>query len=98
VWAWKDEYHTRISAQQKRMGISCDWTRERFTLDEGLSEAVLEAFIQLYKEGLIYKGNYLVNWCPRCMSAISDLEVEYEEVRASSTPSATRWPTAAASR
>jgi len=80
VWAWKDEYHTRITAQQKRMGISCDWTRERFTLDEGLSEAVLEAFIQLYNEGLIYKGNYLVNWCPRCMSAISDLEVEYEEV------------------
>ena len=81
VWDWKDEYHARISAQQKRMGISCDWERERFTLDEGLSEAVLEAFIQLYEEGLIYKGNYLVNWCPRCASAISDLEVEYEEVQ-----------------
>jgi valyl-tRNA synthetase len=80
VWAWKAEYHGRISAQQRRMGISCDWSRERFTLDEGLSAAVLEAFIQLYDEGLIYKGNYLVNWCPRCMSAISDLEVEYEEV------------------
>ena len=80
VWAWKDEYHGRITAQQKRMGISCDWSRERFTLDDGLSDAVLEAFIQLYNEGLIYKGNYLVNWCPRCMSAISDLEVEYEEV------------------
>jgi valyl-tRNA synthetase len=80
VWDWKHEYHGRISSQQRRMGISCDWTRERFTLDAGLSEAVLEAFIKLYDEGLIYKGNYLVNWCPRCMSAISDLEVDYEEV------------------
>jgi valyl-tRNA synthetase len=80
VWAWKEEYHGRISGQQRRMGISCDWTRERFTLDAGLSEAVLEAFIRLYEEGLIYKGNYLVNWCPRCLSAISDLEVDYEEV------------------
>ena len=80
VWAWKDEYHGRITAQQQRMGISCDWSRERFTLDEGLSAAVLEAFVRLYEEGLIYKGNYLVNWCPRCMSAISDLEVEYEEI------------------
>ncbi len=80
VWDWKDEYHGRITNQQRRMGISCDWTRERFTLDAGLTEAVLEAFIQMYEEGLIYKGNYLVNWCPRCMSAISDLEVDYEEV------------------
>jgi len=80
VWAWKAEYHARITAQQKRMGISCDWTRERFTLDDGLSAAVLEAFVQLYDEGLIYKGNYLVNWCPRCQSAISDLEVDYDEV------------------
>ncbi len=79
VWAWKAEYHARISAQQKRMGISCDWSRERFTLDEGLSEAVLEAFIRLYDDGLIYRGKRLVNWCPRCMSAISDLEVDYEE-------------------
>ena len=80
VWAWKDEYHARISGQQRRMGISCDWGRERFTLDEGLNAAVLEAFVQMYEEGLIYRANYLVNWCPRCMSAISDLEVEYEEV------------------
>ena len=79
VWGWKAEYHARITAQQKRMGISCDWQRERFTLDDGLSEAVLEAFVQLYDEGLIYKGNYLVNWCPRCQSAISDLEVDYDE-------------------
>lgn len=79
VWSWKAEYHSRITAQQKRMGISCDWQRERFTLDDGLSAAVLEAFIALYKEGLIYRGKRLVNWCPRCQSAISDLEVEYEE-------------------
>ncbi|MCB0109761.1 MAG: class I tRNA ligase family protein, partial [Caldilineaceae bacterium] len=79
VWSWKDEYHGRISTQQRRMGISTDWHRERFTLDDGLSEAVLEAFITLYNEGLIYRGNRLVNWCPRCASAISDLEVEYEE-------------------
>src|SRR5690606_19509480 len=75
----KAEYHARITAQQKRMGISCDWERERFTLDDGLSAAVLEAFVQLYDEGLIYKGNYLVNWCPRCQSAISDLEDDYDE-------------------
>ena len=79
VWSWKAEYHGRITAQQKRMGISCDWSRERFTLDAGLSNAVIEAFIQLYNEGLIYRGKRLVNWCPRCQSAISDLEVEYEE-------------------
>ncbi|MDE0139863.1 MAG: valine--tRNA ligase [Caldilineaceae bacterium] len=80
VWAWKDEYHGQISGQQRRMGISCDWTRERFTLDDGLSDAVLEAFIRLYEDDLIYRGNYLVNWCPRCESAISDLEVEHEPV------------------
>lgn len=80
VWGWKDEYHARITSQQKRMGNSCDWQRERFTLDEGLSRAVIDTFIALYKEGLIYRANYLVNWCPRCTSAISDLEVEYEEV------------------
>ncbi|MFN8487520.1 MAG: valine--tRNA ligase [Caldilineaceae bacterium] len=79
VWSWKAEYHGRITAQQKRMAISSDWSRERFTLDEGLSNAVLEAFITLYNEGLIYRGKRLVNWCPRCQSAISDLEVEYEE-------------------
>jgi valyl-tRNA synthetase len=80
VWGWKEEYHGRITAQQKRMGNSCDWTRERFTLDDGLSRAVIDTFIALYNEGLIYRANYLVNWCPRCTSAISDLEVEYEEV------------------
>lgn len=80
VWDWKDEYHGRITTQQRRMGIATDWSRERFTLDDGLSEAVIEAFIQLYNDGLIYRGNRLVNWCPRCASAISDLEVEHEEV------------------
>ena len=80
VWDWKDEYHGQISGQQRRMGISCDWSRERFTLDDGLSDAVLEAFIRLYNDNLIYRGNYLVNWCPRCESAISDLEVEHEPI------------------
>ena len=79
VWDWKDEYHGRITGQQKRMGISCDWRRERFTLDDGLSDAVLEAFISLYNEGLIYRGTYLVNWSPTLRTAVSDLEVEYSE-------------------
>ena len=79
VWEWKDVYHTRITEQTKRLGVSCDWTRERFTLDDGLSHAVRTAFVRLYKKGLIYRGAYLVNWCPRCTSAISDLEVIPEE-------------------
>ncbi len=79
VWDWKDEYHSRITAQQKRMGISCDWKRERFTLDDGLSDAVLNAFISLYNEGLIYRDTYLVNWSPSLQTAVSDLEVEYSE-------------------
>jgi len=74
VWEWKDVYHARITDQHKRLGISCDWERERFTLDEGLSRAVRTAFVRLFKKGLIYRGAYLVNWCPRCESAISDLE------------------------
>ncbi|MCB0046102.1 MAG: valine--tRNA ligase [Caldilineaceae bacterium] len=79
VWDWKDEYHDRISNQQRRMGISCDWSRERFTLDDGLSAAVLEAFLTLYNEGLIYRDTYLVNWSPGLQTAVSDLEVEYSE-------------------
>ncbi len=79
VWAWKDEYHARISGQQRRMGVSCDWKRERFTMDPGLSHAVRTSFVQLYQEGLIYRGTYLVNWSPQLHTAISDLEVEYEE-------------------
>ncbi|MHA1715748.1 MAG: valine--tRNA ligase [Promethearchaeota archaeon] len=83
VWEWKHEYHARITEQSKRMGMSSDWTRERFTLDEKLSAAVLEAFVRLYKKGLIYRGNYMVNWCPRCESAISNLEAEPEEKESS---------------
>ena len=79
VWDWKDEFHDRITNQQKRMGISCDWKRERFTLDDGLSDAVREAFITLYNEGLIYRDTYLVNWSPALHTAVSDLEVEYHE-------------------
>jgi len=77
VWKWKAEYHARITNQHRRLGVSCDWDRERFTLDEGLSRAVREAFVRWYKQGLIYRGTYLVNWCPRCESAISDLEVNH---------------------
>nr|HID12278.1 valine--tRNA ligase [Anaerolineae bacterium] len=78
-WAWARESQRRITEQHKRLGVSCDWTRERFTLDEDLSRAVRTAFVHLYKKGLIYRGTYLVNWCPRCTSAISDLEVIPEE-------------------
>lgn len=79
VWEWKKIYGSRIIEQMKRLGNSCDWRRERFTLDEGLSKAVRAVFVRLYKKGLIYKGKYIVNWCPRCSTAISDLEVEYDE-------------------
>jgi len=79
VWQWKEVYHKRITNQHRTLGISCDWERERFTLDNGLSRAVRTAFVRLYKKGLIYRGEYLVNWCPRCTTAISDLEVEHEE-------------------
>ena len=79
VWEWKDVYHARITIQHKRLGISCDWARERFTLDEALSHAVRTTFVQLYQKGLIYRGTYLVNWCPRCTSAVSELEVEPDE-------------------
>ena len=80
VWKWKDQYHDRIVKQLKSMGASCDWTRERFTLDEGLSAAVKEVFVQLFEEGLIYRGEYIVNWCPRCETALSDIEVEYRDL------------------
>ncbi len=77
VWAWKEVAEKRILGQMRRLGCACDWSRTRFTLDEGLSSAVREVFVRLYEEGLIYRGEYLVNWCPRCSTAISDLEVEY---------------------
>ena len=79
AWAWTKEYGGTIQKQQKRLGCSCDWDRNRFTMDEGLSEAVLEQFINLYNKGLIYKGKKMINWCPSCHTTISDAEVEYED-------------------
>ncbi len=79
VWQWKEEYGSRITEQHRRLGASCDWERERFTLDEELSRAVRAAFVRLYHKGLIYRGTYLINWCPRCKTAISDLEVIHQE-------------------
>ena len=79
AWAWKNQYGNRIVSQLKKLGCSCDWERERFTMDEGCSEAVLEVFVNLYNKGLIYRGNRMVNWCPHCNTSISDAEVEYEE-------------------
>ena len=77
AWEWRRSSGGTILNQMRRMGVSCDWTRERFTMDEGLSRAVVEVFVRLYREGLIYRGEYIVNWCPRCKTAISDLEVVY---------------------
>ena len=79
VWAWKEEYGNRIINQQKKLGNSCDWRRLRFTMDEGLSKAVRAVFVRLYEKGLIYRGKYIINWCPRCQTALSDLEVEHSE-------------------
>ena len=79
AWAWKNEYGGRIVRQTRRMGNSCDWSRERFTMDEGCSKAVTEVFNSLYEKGLIYRGNRMVNWCPCCNTSISDAEVEYQE-------------------
>ncbi|MEX2355430.1 MAG: class I tRNA ligase family protein, partial [Thermaerobacterales bacterium] len=79
VWEWKDEYETRILGQLKRLGASCDWSRTRFTMDEGCSRAVGEVFLHLYRRGLIYRGAYIVNWCPRCQTTLADLEVEHGE-------------------
>jgi len=81
VWEWKNIYGSRIVTQMKKLGNSCDWRRERFTLDEGLSKAVREVFVKLYKKDLIYKGKYIINWCSRCHTALSDLEVEHEEAQ-----------------
>jgi len=80
VWEWRKTYGSAIINQLKKLGASCDWRRERFTMDEGLSRAVKKVFVQLYEEGLIYRGNYIINWCPRCMTALADLEVEHEAV------------------
>ena len=79
AWDWKKQYGGRIVEQLKKLGCSCDWQRERFTMDEGCSKAVLKVFKKLYDEGLIYRGERIINWCPHCMTSISDAEVEYEE-------------------
>ncbi|HEX9081397.1 MAG TPA: valine--tRNA ligase, partial [Holophagaceae bacterium] len=78
VWQWREQSGGQIINQLKRLGCSCDWDRERFTMDEGLSRAVREVFTRLYREGLIYRGDYIINWCPRCHTALADLEVEHE--------------------
>ena len=79
VWEWREKYGSAIINQLKRLGASCDWQRERFTMDEGLSTAVRKVFVQLYHEGLIYRGNYIINWCHRCSTALADLEVDHAE-------------------
>ncbi|WHZ14277.1 MAG: Valyl-tRNA synthetase [Nitrospira sp.] len=80
VWQWKEKSGGTIIAQLKRLGASCDWERQRFTMDEGLSEAVREVFVRLHGDGLLYRGERLINWCPRCLTALSDIEVEHEEI------------------
>ncbi|MDD5438565.1 MAG: valine--tRNA ligase [Candidatus Omnitrophica bacterium] len=80
VWKWRNDYGTTIINQLKKLGCSCDWERTRFTMDEGLSEAVKEVFVRLYEKGLIYRGNYIINWCPRCKTALSDEEAEHRDV------------------
>ena len=79
AWAWKAEYGGRIVKQLRKIGSSADWERERFTMDEGCNKAVKEVFVRLYEKGLIYRGERIINWCPKCLTSISDAEVEYEE-------------------
>ena len=79
AWAWKEEYGGRITRQCRKLGDSCDWSRERFTMDEGCNKAVKHFFVKLYEKGLIYKGNRLINWCPQCGTSLSDAEVEHED-------------------
>ena len=83
AWEWTDKYGNTIKNQLKKLGVSCDWSRERFTLDEGLSHAVEEVFIRLYDKGLIYRGDRIINWCPSCMTAVSDAEVDHEDAKGS---------------
>ncbi len=79
AWAWKEKFGGRIVEQLKKLGSSCDWDHLRFTMDEGCSKAVREVFVRLYEKGLIYRGERIINWCPHCLTSISDAEVEYEE-------------------
>src|SRR5947209_7481051 len=81
VWEWKAESGGTILQQLTRLGASCDWDRLRFTMDEGLSRAVREVFVRLHEDGLIYRGERLINWCPRCLTALSDIEVEHEDTK-----------------
>ncbi len=90
VWEWKDRYHDHILKQLYALGASCDWSRERFTMDEGCSRAVRQVFVELYRAGLLYRGDYMINWCPRCRTALSDIEVEHEEM--DSTLTHIRYP------
>ncbi|MGI6616374.1 MAG: valine--tRNA ligase [Dethiobacteria bacterium] len=92
VWEWKEVYHAHITGQLHSLGASCDWSRERFTMDEGCSRAVRRVFVDLYRAGLIYQGNYMINWCPRCHTALSDIEVEHDE--RDSTLTHVRYPLA----
>ena len=79
AWQWKEIYGGKITDQVRKLGNSCDWDRERFTMDEGCNKAVIETFVQLYNKGLIYRGNRLINWCPVCGTSISDAEVDHED-------------------
>ncbi|HQO78133.1 MAG TPA: class I tRNA ligase family protein, partial [Thermodesulfobacteriota bacterium] len=81
IWQWRRQHGGIIIDQLRRLGASCDWDRERFTLDEGLSKAVREAFVSLFEDDLIYRGDYIISWCPRCHTALSDLEVDYQETQ-----------------
>ena len=81
VWKWKEENGSTITRQLRNLGASCDWTRERFTMDEGLSKSVRECFVTLYERGLIYRGNYIINWCPRCQTALSDEEAPHHDLQ-----------------
>ncbi|MBW2183379.1 MAG: class I tRNA ligase family protein, partial [Deltaproteobacteria bacterium] len=83
IWEWREKYGGEIITQLKKLGSSCDWDRERFTMDKGLSMAVREVFVRLHEEGMIYRGDYIINWCPRCQTALADLEVEHEDVDSS---------------
>lgn len=95
AWEWRREYGGTIVKQLRKMGSSCDWERERFTMDEGCNRAVTKVFVDLYKEGLIYRDDRIINWCPVCQTALSDAEVEYEEQASHLCTSATTRPTRA---
>ena len=96
TWQWKEQYGGRIIEQLKRLGASCDWSRERFTMDEGCSRAVREVFVSLFEKGLIYRGDYIVNWCPQCGTAISTLKWKMKKRKGNCGIFAIPWSTATA--